>query len=82
MWLIAKKKCALLLSILLFFFLNFRFYEVQKLEENMESYLAVTIDGNYTTSIPTKESGKAVINIIVDLMEHLDVLPVMEIHLD
>ncbi len=32
----------------------------------MESYLAVTMDGNYTTSIPTKESGKAVSSIVCD----------------
>ncbi len=41
---------------------DINFQEV--LEDQVE--LAVTIDGNYTTSIPTKESGKAVSSIVCD----------------
>ena len=41
---------------------DINFQEV--LEEQVE--LAVTIDGNYITSIPTKESGKAVSSIVCD----------------
>ena len=62
-------------SKLLFFFLfillvlfafSFQFFEFYKLEENVNSYVAVTIDGTYSTKVPEKNSGKAIESIVCD----------------
>ena len=51
-----------------FFLLNNHFFKLEKIEINDEvsSFVGLTIDGSFTTTFPTKDSGLAIGSIICD----------------
>ena len=55
-----------LFSLFVLYLFSFRFFEIYKLEENVNSYIAVTIDGKISNMIPDKNSGKAISIIVCD----------------
>ena len=62
------KKIIIIGVFLVFFLLNNHFFKLERIEINDEvsSFVGLTIDGSSTTTFPTKDSGLAIGSIICD----------------